>query len=251
MGDTHGEWGLLNTFLNKKKPDILIVCGDFGHWPGNKFTSYKKIKNPNTKIYWCDGNHENHHDLLERLNRGDPRRILAVGDNIYHVPRGRILDLPFLGNTMFIGGAFSVDKEWRTPGLDWFPEEILREVDIDWIPANVTVDTVVSHTSPTEFCPHMYNEKLQHLPWHRDKSGDPSQEVLSKVLWKYKPKNWFYGHYHTFDSGKHGPTDTHWQALGHIGGRYQNFVTFSDEPQHRKESQPGHVNCQVGKLSIS
>ena len=229
MGDTHGEWGLLNTFLNKKKPDILVVCGDFGHWPGVAFASYKKIKNPNTKIYWCDGNHENHYDLRDRLNKGDARRILAVGDNIYYVPRGRMLELPFLGNTLFLGGAFSVDKEWRTPGFDWFPEETLRESDISWISPRLEVETVISHTTPNEFNPHMYNKELQHLPWHRDKSQDPSHEVLSKVLWKYKPKNWYYGHYHTYDTGVHWATETHWTALSDIGSRYRNFVTFEGD----------------------
>ena len=224
MGDTHGLWGDLNVFLNKKKPDILVVCGDFGHWPGHDFASYKRIKNPNTKIYWCDGNHENHHDLRDRLNKGDPRRIMAVGDNIYYVPRGRCLDLPFLGNTMFLGGAHSIDKQWRTPGLDWFPEEILREADVSWVSPNVKVDTIISHTCPEEFDIQIHGfEKL-------GKVSDPTRHVLSMMLEKYKPKKWYFGHWHTFQSGKYAPTEggwsCEWQSLGMLGDRWQNHLMF-------------------------
>ena len=33
MGDVHADFGSLNQFLNKKRPDIILQCGDFGRWP--------------------------------------------------------------------------------------------------------------------------------------------------------------------------------------------------------------------------
>jgi hypothetical protein len=33
LGDIHADFGALNQFVNKKQPDIILQCGDFGWWP--------------------------------------------------------------------------------------------------------------------------------------------------------------------------------------------------------------------------
>lgn len=33
LGDIHAEFRKLNSFLNKKQPDLILQCGDFGYWP--------------------------------------------------------------------------------------------------------------------------------------------------------------------------------------------------------------------------
>jgi len=66
VGDVHGRFGDLNTLINKQKPELVICCGDFGYWPGVKGLSFDDIKPQDTKILWCDGNHENHWALKER-----------------------------------------------------------------------------------------------------------------------------------------------------------------------------------------
>jgi len=69
----------LNTLINKKKPKLILQVGDFGWWPrfdGKndtiKLTSKGRVrvpwrqfgvKNPNTDIFWCPGNHECWDDL--------------------------------------------------------------------------------------------------------------------------------------------------------------------------------------------
>lgn len=57
-GDVHGEFGRLNAFINKKKPNNLIVCGDFAYYFFLDEDNTGKIKPHNTKIYWLPGNHE-------------------------------------------------------------------------------------------------------------------------------------------------------------------------------------------------
>ncbi|MBU4525474.1 MAG: metallophosphoesterase [Desulfomicrobium sp.] len=76
IGDIHADFGALNRFCNKKRPDILLQCGDFGWWPhrhgtdkisrNRRFDQYA-VKLGGTRLYWCDGNHENHDDLQERM----------------------------------------------------------------------------------------------------------------------------------------------------------------------------------------
>ena len=49
--------------------------------------------------------------------------------------------LPDGRTVLFMGGALSVDKAWRTPGYDWFPEESITTGDLDRLP-DVHVDIV-------------------------------------------------------------------------------------------------------------
>jgi hypothetical protein len=225
MGDTHGEWGILNGWLNVQRPDILIVCGDFGYWPGIKEYSMKRIKNPVTDIYWCDGNHENHHALAAKLIKGEDEFI----PNVFYMERGSVKDFPFLGTTLFLGGADSIDKEWRTPGHSWFPEEILTIKQVEDCGFEGIVDTIISHTSPEEF-----DIKLKGFDnkWKERKFTDPSRVALSLALEMYKPKNWYFGHWHTNQYGKYSPLSggwsCEWMSLDRLGGHYKSWLNFND-----------------------
>ena len=88
VGDIHGDWGKLNSLLAKKKPNIVLQCGDFGWWPKMEVTKpvlYGRqkiwilhgVKPCGAEIYWCDGNHEEHpllcqdgliHKMYEGIN---------------------------------------------------------------------------------------------------------------------------------------------------------------------------------------
>jgi len=205
IGDVHGEWNLLNQFLNKKKPDIVLQCGDFGYWPnfndsyelGNHirdiYGNIKKkrkwyqcsIKNKDTKIYFCDGNHEDHWSLTKLENN-------EICSNIFYMKRGSILELPNKRKVLFIGGADSIDKHYRTIGIDWFPEEVISQKDIYNLP-DEKIDIVISHTCPKEFLPE--------LGFDFGKSKDCSCDALSYVLEKYRPKLWYFGHWHINKTG--------------------------------------------------
>lgn len=182
VGDVHGQFNDLNVFINKKKPDIVLQCGDFGYWP--KF-DHETIKNPRTKIYFCDGNHEDH-DALGGLVENE------VFPNVYYMKRGSVLTLPDNRNVLFIGGALSIDKEYRTPHYDWFEQEVISEKDISSLP-DINIDIVISHTAPLKFVLFDY---------HYDyKFYDVSRDLLDVVFDKYKPKLWYFGHMHKQSHG--------------------------------------------------
>jgi Icc-related predicted phosphoesterase len=201
-GDLHMEFGQLNELINKKKPDMIICAGDFGYWPniswGVPLTNIclQKAK----KLLWCDGNHEDHWALRDRTTDE-----LAPG--IIYMPRGSTYTLDDGRTIMFMGGAHSIDKQWRTVGVDWFPEEIITQKDMVNLP-DVKVDIIISHTCPGE----LVTTLLKHYP---EKGFEPSNEALTE-LWKmYKPSLSFFGHWHHYQEGT--LYNTKWYALSAPG----------------------------------
>jgi len=208
VGDIHEEFKYLNSLINEKRPSIILQVGDFGYWPEDK--GKQEIKNKDTKIYFCDGNHEDHESLKKLKNN-------EIQKDVFYMKRGSTLDLPDGRRVLFMGGAFSHDWryenlftgkiEYREPGVDWFPEhELVTEDNVKNTP-DVKIDIVISHTSPKEF-----------FVMSPKKEKDPSRENLSYILKKYKPKLWFFGHFHIFKEGF--DYDCKWLCLAHpVSGR--------------------------------
>jgi len=192
VGDVHGDFGTLNQLMNKKKPKIVLQCGDFGYWP--RFRDFR-LKAPlppeGCKLYWCDGNHED----FEVLYR---RETDELWPGVIYKPRGSVLTLPDGRNILFMGGAQSIDKESRTNRISWFEEEEICQRDINNLP-DVHIDIVISHTCPVEFdkVDKWVSLNKQFLPEYNTKVGDWSRKALSFVLEKYRPQKWYYGHWHT------------------------------------------------------
>lgn len=200
LGDIHGEWGRLNDIINKKKPNIVLQVGDFGYWP-SLFPNIENIKNGGCKIYWCDGNHEDHWALRSLENS-------EILPNVFYMKRGSTLTLPDGRVVMFMGGAESIDKASRMIGRDWFPEEIITQSDITGLP-DIKIDIVISHTCPTEFDLKIGN------PWLQEKFKDPSRLALSYILHKYRPDWWYFGHFHVWREGKYD--NCNWTCLHYAG----------------------------------
>jgi len=211
-GDVHGCWGFLNELIKKEDPNIILQCGDFGYWPSFDMkmavdnpapyirATYKfnGIENDKTKIYWCDGNHEEFSKLnVIKNNETHP--------NVFYMKRGATLTLPDGRVVLFMGGAESIDKHYRIQGLDWFPEELITQKDVYNLP-DIKVDIIISHTCPTEF--NIYDGLML-------KCNDPSRKALSTLLEKYNPSLWYFAHWHIYAEGSY--KDTKWFCLNMSG----------------------------------
>jgi predicted phosphodiesterase len=199
-GDIHNNFNILNQLINKKKPELVICCGDFGYWP--KIESYQKmevIKAQGAKILWIDGNHEDHWTLKERTSD-------EIVPNVIYMPRGSTYNLPDGRKILFMGGGDSIDKQDRILGVDWFPDEIITQKDIYNLP-DCKIDILITHTCSNE----IKDGKMILL--NPLKAKDPSNDALSYVWDRYKPKLWFFGHWHHFVQGEY--EGTKWYALSH------------------------------------
>jgi Icc-related predicted phosphoesterase len=185
VGDIHEKWDVLNKLIEDQQPDIILQCGDFGCWQLN--STINQLNTRNTKIYWCDGNHEDHHFL----RHGEEREINSV-PGVWYMPRGSVIKLPDGRTVMFVGGAESADKADRKPMIDWFPEETISYADVERCLAyDGQIDIIVSHTCPSEFNP-------RYISGSGDMLSDPSRKALSVILQHFKPKQWFFGHFHIY-----------------------------------------------------
>ncbi len=217
-GDLHGDWGSINTLINVQDPAIVLQCGDFGWWPQLEASSQiftfknrwklKGIKPGNTEVHFCDGNHENYDELTKYKN---PTELYK---NVFYQPRGSLFQLPDGRVVLFIGGADSVDKDQRIYRVSWYPEELINGYELDnALKHNQRIDIVISHTCPKEF---------EVLGEHEAKYKDPCREALSRVLEKYRPSQWFFGHWHRYQTGCYN--GTYWTCLDYPKHRSQWWV---------------------------
>lgn len=94
--------------------------------------------------------------------------------------------------TMFIGGANSIDKEFRFPGLSWWEDEELSQADMLKI-----MDIYLQnkpHTMVTHDAPLSAIAKIPHTHHFMDNSR--TQQFLQALWNEHKPKLWIHGHHH-------------------------------------------------------
>jgi hypothetical protein len=214
-GDFHGSWGKVNQLIAKKPNiDTIFQCGDFGWWPkfhripdetsrstyGRRPKSWDQfgLKNNKVKIYFIDGNHEDHESIEEKVSKGE----IEFMPNVFYMKRGSTMLLPDGRNILFIGGADSVDKKLRTPGHDWFPQETISYKTLMILP-DEKVDIIISHTAPNYF--NIYKAVEESMD---------SRTALDYVFDKYQPSRWYFGHFHSYKEGTF--KDCKWTALSHV-----------------------------------
>ena len=227
LGDIHQQFGNLNKFIESIKESyrdqeiLLIQTGDFGFWPHFLFDVFpwpltdsenkyynggdKYLEVENIKLLFCEGNHD---DIwaLNKLVEEYGITPIEIKDDIFYMPRGSTYKLQDGRNILFMGGAESIDKNFRTLGVDWFPEETIKDRDLNNLPDN-RVDILISHTNSREYI----NTLSEGRTLYHD---DCSQDAISYIINKYKPSLHFFSHWHMFKQGK--LNNTYWTCLNQI-----------------------------------
>jgi len=230
-GDIHNEFHRLNELINKKKPEAVICCGDFGFWP--KFNNKTRGTRPLSSIKlqeaewlrWIDGNHEDFWSLAQReSDEIEPGIIYQPRGSTYTLPDGRVI--------LFMGGAYSIDKEWRTIGIDWFPEETITPRDFENLP-DIDVDIFVTHTCPSE----LVHDVRKGYP---EKGPEISNQALSELWRMYKPSLWFFGHWHQYKEIKMMGTKCYCLSAPGLGGRW--WMWLPEERRWQKNLRSVGIN---------
>lgn len=203
-GDTHGMIDIHKVvqFFDEHEGeytsnDYLIICGDVGVC-GFTVSEEAQTRNilrslPVTTLF-IDGNHENFEQLnsysVDMWNGG---KVHFIESNIIHLMRGQVFEID--GTRFFtFGGAYSIDRKYRTKGVSWFAEELptLAEYEEGWNNLEKTdfrVDYILSHTGPREVVAAMGYDEL---------SDDEIElrQYLQRVADNTEFTAWYFGHFH-------------------------------------------------------
>lgn len=200
-GDWHGNVRYASKamyYAKKNGSDIIIHVGDFGFWPDSSGESrFQKVIAEEAErldlfVLWVDGNHENH-DAIDKTNIShDGTRKFY--DRVWHLPRGfrwKWNGVEFLS----MGGAHSVDKNFREEGFDWFDREHISIAEMyKATQGEGPVDVMVSHD-----CPSGVDIPLGPSDWITEENlmkADTHRKILGKVVDEVRPRFIFHGHYH-------------------------------------------------------
>ena len=163
-GDIHGgadmqklrDWELGDSLASD---DYLIIAGDFGFpwdFSTEECADIAWLESRPYTVLFVDGNHERFDHWAERpmeLWHGGLTQRLSDTSPIRRLTRGEVFELD--GSTVFtMGGATSVDKEYRIPYSSWWPQELPDERNFEEVRAKLEsmgwkVDYVITHTCST------------------------------------------------------------------------------------------------------
>ena len=214
VSDTHGQLATRldnierNCSCISKENTGVIVLGDAGinDYLNNTDAKWKKIiNNHGIYVYCVRGNHE------ERPQNIDTMVLIEdenVGNCVWYEPK-----YPFIRyfsdgatynlvvgqqtyKTLVIGGAYSIDKEWRLQkNAQWFPQEQLSQEEmekISFLYEGDTFDLILSHT-----CPFSWQPTDLFLSFINQDAVDKSMELwMDKLKDQVNWNVWLFGHFH-------------------------------------------------------
>ena len=204
-GDIHGSPFKLQVFcryMELTEKDTIVILGDVGanYYGGKRDKQFKEqIAKLAPTIFCIHGNHEQRPANIpsykaKEWNDGPvwyeeeyPNLLFARDGNIYVIDGVRYL---------VIGGAFSVDKNYRlSRGYGWWADEQPSEeikARVGRRVANSGLDVILSHT-----CPFKYEPREAFLPGIDQSEVDSStEEWLDTIEESVDYKAWFCGHWH-------------------------------------------------------
>jgi len=166
IGDVHGHYRRYLDLISIA--DYSVQLGDFGF------------------DYAC----------LDGVDFHQHRFIPGNHDNYERIPVHALT--PFgvwemAGYTFFyIRGAYSIDRQYRTPYVSWWPAEQLTTAQgqacVEAF-ASVKPDFVLSHDCPISIYQHVINNT-----WYIQKNW--TARLLEECFTRHQPRRWVFGHHH-------------------------------------------------------
>lgn len=248
LGDLHGdlEWARRAVRATAEAGITRIFqVGDAGFcWPGrDKYKFDRKLDRTlmehGVELVFIDGNHDAHPEL-RRLPLDDSG-LAPLRDHIFYLPRGARIHYAGL-DLGALGGAYSLDHQWRTQGKDWWPEEEVHPSDVDRLIAKGQVDVLLTHDVPIRVQGLHSQFSLSEATARR---ANLSRELLQEAIDALKPRQVFCGHWHqrrTFElHHNESALCTRVDVLDMNGSREGNGVQVLALPGQRMLIAPLHI----------
>ncbi len=248
VGDTHGNLGFWRRVVIpvavRQRTRVILQLGDFGLWPGIDGLKYierlsEALVDARREVVWIDGNHD-WHDALHKVYIKRHDQWAEIRPGILHAPRGcRFTEdrVRFLA----CGGAHSIDRHRRTPGVSWWPQETISDLDVRRCRAAGKAEVLLSHD-----CPAGIPVEGEHGAAKACVETDINRARLRQVVRSCQPKLVLHGHWHKYHDTDAG--DYRVVGLAHDGGDTPSMAVL-ELPSLALHVLPSHRSGDVGYVS--
>lgn len=175
----------------------IVHLGDFGFTFQQQFLDEVEsaLRACGMFLWFVDGNHESFPWLNQVALAGDGTRPLS--GRIAHLPRGfrwQWGDVSFLA----MGGAHSVDRMSRRPGLDWWPEETITRREQMRAGMGGRAHVLVAHDCPAGVViPGIDDvDRPSWIPPEEMRRSFEHRRLLDSLCLMTNPTAIWHGHYH-------------------------------------------------------
>lgn len=219
MGDIHGDIATTLDVISYYNISncTIIMLGDIGVWRYRDYKHYIALdtacKAANIMVYALRGNHDNPAFFLpyEELNQIG-QRFWDKFTNFKQLPDFTIVKVNG-AKGIVIGGATSIDRctrrNWQKHGYsrslyasgDWWRDERLPDTS----KINENVEFILSHVGPRPVnTPILTKENCRFMRIDMCLEADLQDENarLEEIQRQFKPKKWWYGHFHINDTSE-------------------------------------------------
>ena len=234
---------------------LILHLGDFGIWPGASGRVYlDQLEEACTAlgvgIWVTPGNHEDWGSLTRLWAQPEHTgRPLHLTEHIAVLPRGYRFTLE--GRSFVsLGGAPSVDLEYRSRNKDWWAEEAIRPEDVALVIEGGYADVMLAHDAPlapyeVPRIAHIRTEQGGGWPDHALAYARVGAELVHQAFLGVRPRLFAHGHYHVVDEATVELPDATYETRiwslncdgvdGNI--RYLNLATLDDPARDRPSGQ--------------
>lgn len=199
FGDWHGVGSYAEKTLYRTDrtldPDIYLHLGDFGFSTYGNYSNRVDtvLKNLGKELWVTPGNHENY-DLLKSFPY-DNRGLQQVGEKLFVIPRGYSWEWNKV-RFASLGGAYSIDRPWRTLGKTYWLEEEITEEDFQKTLQNEDFQVLLSHEAPF-FPPGRGDDSLSYKLTRKEKrQSKKGRDKIARIIIEKNVKLNLHGHHH-------------------------------------------------------
>lgn len=204
--------------------DVIVHVGDFGYRFEPRFVRavIGELFLLNIPLLFVEGNHDDPSAFSGPLA---PNGLREIGQNLWHIPRGFRWTwggMRFLG----CGGAHSVDRQWRVPGLSWWPEETITEADVRRCVDGGPTDWLIAHDCPTGVVIPGIDDRTGPAPFPEVEiqASHEHRRMLRRIVDAVQPTTIVHGHYHVAHTDEDNETGARVLGLDMDGKRMADNV---------------------------
>lgn len=181
VGDIHGKYKRMHEIIREKnKHEYIVALGDVGF----DFSTLDNVDPDKFKI--VGGNHDNYDKIINIPH--------YLGDYGYTTLNG----ISFY----FYRGAYSIDRQYRTIGIDWWEDEqnnIETFMKARELYREIKPDIFLAHDCPDFMVP-------EYIGPYAKRYENITGWALGELYKIHQPKLFIHGHYHVSKNTQYGDT---------------------------------------------